>query len=101
MATTAALQVRDKIFIGGEWVDSTASETIEVINSTTEEVMGSIPAGTAEDADRAVEAAREAFDAGRRPRARSGPTTWLRSPPASASEARRLPRRSPRSWGCR
>ena len=63
MATTAALQVRDKIFIGGEWVDSTASETIEVINSTTEEVMGSIPAGTAEDADRAVRAAREAFDA--------------------------------------
>ncbi len=63
MATTAALQVHDKIFIGGEWVDSTASETIEVINSTTEEVMGSIPAGTAEDADRAVRAAREAFDA--------------------------------------
>ena len=63
MATTAALQVRDKIFIGGEWVDSTASETIEVINSTTEEVMGSIPAGTAADADRAVAAARAAFDA--------------------------------------
>ncbi len=63
MATTAELQVRDKIFIGGEWVDSTASETIEVINSTTEEVMGSIPAGTAEDADRAVRAARGAFDA--------------------------------------
>ena len=62
MATTAELQVRDKVFIGGEWVDSTGSETIEVINSTTEEVMGSIPAGTAEDADRAVTAAREAFE---------------------------------------
>ena len=46
MATTAALQVRDKIFIGGEWVESTGAETIEVINSTTEEVMGTIPAGT-------------------------------------------------------
>jgi aldehyde dehydrogenase (NAD+) len=62
MATTAALRIRDKVFIGGEWVDSTGSETIEVVNSTTEEVMGTIPAGTAEDADRAVLAARAAFD---------------------------------------
>ena len=63
MATTAELQVRDKVFIGGEWVDSTGSETIEVVNSTSEEAMGSIPAGTAEDADRAVRAARDAFGA--------------------------------------
>ncbi|MEX2108651.1 MAG: aldehyde dehydrogenase family protein [Solirubrobacterales bacterium] len=62
MATTAELQVKDKIFIGGEWVEPGGSETIEVINSTTEEVMGSIPACTSEDADRAVRAAREAFD---------------------------------------
>jgi aldehyde dehydrogenase (NAD+) len=62
MATTAELQTRDKVFIAGEWVDSNGSETIEVINSTTEEAMGSIPAGTAEDADRAVRAARDAFD---------------------------------------
>jgi aldehyde dehydrogenase (NAD+) len=62
MATTAELQTRDKLYIGGEWVDSTGTESIEVINSTTEEVMGLIPAGTAEDADRAVRAAREAFD---------------------------------------
>ncbi|HEY8083245.1 MAG TPA: aldehyde dehydrogenase family protein [Solirubrobacterales bacterium] len=62
MATTAELQVKDKIFIGGEWVEPGGSETIEVINSTSEEVMGSIPACTSEDADRAVRAAREAFD---------------------------------------
>jgi acyl-CoA reductase-like NAD-dependent aldehyde dehydrogenase len=62
MATTAELQVRDKVFIGGEWVDSTGTEAIEVVNSTTEEVMGTIPAGTAEDADRAVRAARDAFE---------------------------------------
>jgi aldehyde dehydrogenase (NAD+) len=62
MATTVKLQVRDKVLIGGEWVDSTGSETIEVVNSTTEEVMGTIPAGTAEDADRAVRAARAAFE---------------------------------------
>lgn len=62
MATAAELQVRDRIFIGGEWVEPRGSETIEVVNSTTEEAMGSIPACGPEDADRAVRAAREAFD---------------------------------------
>jgi len=62
MASTAELQVHEEIFIGGEWLQSSGSETIEVINSTTEEVMGSIPAGTAEDVDAAVGAARDAFD---------------------------------------
>jgi len=35
MAVAAELQVRDKLFIGGEWVDPTGSETIDVINSCT------------------------------------------------------------------
>ncbi len=62
MATAAELQVRDKIFIGGEWVAPGGGEAIEVVNPTTEEVIGTIPAGTPEDADRAVAAAREAFE---------------------------------------
>jgi acyl-CoA reductase-like NAD-dependent aldehyde dehydrogenase len=62
MATAAEAQVRDKVFIGGEWVEPQGEETIEVINSTTEEAMGTIPACTPADADRAVAAAREAFD---------------------------------------
>jgi acyl-CoA reductase-like NAD-dependent aldehyde dehydrogenase len=62
MATAAETQVRDKIFIGGEWVEPEGSETIEVINSTTEEAMGTIPACVAADADRAVVAARDAFE---------------------------------------
>jgi acyl-CoA reductase-like NAD-dependent aldehyde dehydrogenase len=62
MATAAEVQARDKIFIGGEWVEPTGGEAIEVVNSTTEEVMGSIPACSPEDADRAVGAAREAFE---------------------------------------
>jgi acyl-CoA reductase-like NAD-dependent aldehyde dehydrogenase len=61
MATAAELQVREKIFIGGGWVEPSASETIEVVNPTTEETIGTIPACSAEDADRAVAAAREAF----------------------------------------
>jgi hypothetical protein len=35
MAVAAEIQVRDKLFIGGEWVDSAGSETIDVINSST------------------------------------------------------------------
>ena len=62
MATAAETQVRDRIFIGGEWVEAEGSETIEVINSTTEEAMGTIPACVAADADRAVTAARDAFE---------------------------------------
>jgi acyl-CoA reductase-like NAD-dependent aldehyde dehydrogenase len=62
MATAAELQARDKVFIGGEWVEPQGTETLEVINSSTEEAMGTIRACTAADADRAVLAAREAFD---------------------------------------
>jgi aldehyde dehydrogenase (NAD+) len=61
MATTTQIPARDQFYLGGEWVDPSGSETIDVINSTTEEVMGTIPAGSPEDADRAVAAAREAF----------------------------------------
>ncbi|MEX2105270.1 MAG: aldehyde dehydrogenase family protein [Solirubrobacterales bacterium] len=61
MAAAAEVQVRDRVFIGGEWVQPSGSESIEVINSTTEEVMGTVPACAPADADRAVGAAREAF----------------------------------------
>ncbi|HEY3492904.1 MAG TPA: aldehyde dehydrogenase family protein, partial [Solirubrobacterales bacterium] len=63
MATAAEAQVKDRIFIDGEWVEPSGSEPIEVVNPTTEEVIGTIPACSQEDADRAVAAAREAFEA--------------------------------------
>jgi aldehyde dehydrogenase (NAD+) len=63
MATAAELQVRDRVFIDGEWVTPGGDEPIEVINATTEEVMGTVPACSAIDADHAVVAAREAFTA--------------------------------------
>jgi aldehyde dehydrogenase (NAD+) len=62
MATAAETQVRERIFIGGEWVEPEGAETLEVINSTTEEAMGTISACSAADADRAVIAARDAFE---------------------------------------
>ena len=62
MATAAEAQVRDRIFIGGEWVEPSGAEPIEVVNPTTEETIGTIPACSPEDVDRAVAAAREAFE---------------------------------------
>ena len=58
----------DKLFIGGTWVDPAGSDTIEVISPHTEEVIGRVPDGTEADMDRAVAAAREAFDNGPWPR---------------------------------
>jgi aldehyde dehydrogenase (NAD+) len=62
MAVATELQVRDKLYIGGEWVDPSGDETIDVVNSSTEEVMGRIPQSTSADVDRAVAAARKAFE---------------------------------------
>ncbi|HUC36588.1 MAG TPA: aldehyde dehydrogenase family protein [Acidimicrobiales bacterium] len=55
------MEVRDKLYIDGAWVPSTGTGKIEVVNSATEEVMGTVPSGTAEDVDRAVRAASAAF----------------------------------------
>ncbi len=54
--------VRDKLYVNGEWVEPNGKGALDVINSTTEEVMGRVPEGTAEDIDRAVAAARAAFE---------------------------------------
>src|SRR5688572_12067140 len=53
---------RDSLYIDGSWVTPAGTGTIEVLNSTTEEVVGTVPEGNADDADRAVKAARAAFD---------------------------------------
>ena len=55
------MEVRDKLYINGEWVPSTGTGRIEVTNAATEEVMGSVPKGTANDVDRAARAASDAF----------------------------------------
>ena len=50
MAIASDALVRDKLYIGGEWVESAGEGSIEVVNPTTEEVVGRIPEGTADDA---------------------------------------------------
>lgn len=51
-----------KQFIGGEWVESSSGETMEVLNPATGEVIAEVPRGTAEDVERAVEAAQKAWE---------------------------------------
>jgi 1-pyrroline dehydrogenase len=50
-----------KQFIGGQWVESSTGETIEVLNPATGEVIAEVPRSSAEDVGRAVDAAKEAW----------------------------------------
>ena len=58
------MQTFKELYIGGEWVAPASSEVIEVISPATEEVIGQVPHASTADADRAVAAARKAFDEG-------------------------------------
>jgi alpha-ketoglutaric semialdehyde dehydrogenase len=51
-----------KNFIGGEWVDAATGETFESTSPATGELIGTFPLSGAEDVDRAVDAAREAYE---------------------------------------
>ncbi|NBE55805.1 aldehyde dehydrogenase [Streptomyces boluensis] len=57
-----------KLFIGGELVDPLGKDVIEVVSPHTEEVVGRVPHAVPADVDRAVAAARRAFDDGPWPR---------------------------------
>ncbi|MFG2191403.1 aldehyde dehydrogenase [Streptomyces sp. NPDC048639] len=58
-----------QLHIGGELVDPLGTDTIEVVSPHTEQVIGRVPHASAADVNRAVEAARAAFDHGPWPRA--------------------------------
>jgi acyl-CoA reductase-like NAD-dependent aldehyde dehydrogenase len=64
----AQLRLPEKMFIDGTWRDSAGGQRLDVVNPYTEQVIGTIPAGTREDAAAAVAAARKAFDEGPWPR---------------------------------
>jgi len=53
----------DKLYIDGSWISPTGTDTLDVIDATTEEVFATIPAGLPADIDRAVAAAKAAFPA--------------------------------------
>ena len=53
-----------KMLVGGEWADARSGETFESVNPYTGRVWATAPGAGEEDVDRAVRAAREAFEAG-------------------------------------
>ena len=63
-----------KNFVGGKWVESAGGETMEVLNPATGETIGEVQRSTAEDADRAVQAAKDALP------------EWLDSTPGERAE---------------
>jgi len=60
MATTETKTFRN--YIGGEWVEASGDETFETRNPATGEVLGVFPRSSVEDVDRAVDAAKEAYE---------------------------------------
>lgn len=68
------MKTYDKLYIGGQWVAPTGRDSFDVFNSSTEEVIGRVPAGDAADVGRAAKAARGAFDA------------WSRTSPAERGD---------------
>lgn len=64
------MKAQSSMYIGGEWRPAAGPDTITVVNPATEQVIAEVPAGTAEDVDAAVRAARAAFPG------------WAATPPA-------------------
>ncbi|OYW88424.1 MAG: aldehyde dehydrogenase, partial [Sphingobium sp. 32-64-5] len=54
----------DRLYIGGEWVEATSGRMIELVSPNSEEVVGRVAEAGEKDMDRAVAAARKAFDEG-------------------------------------
>ncbi len=80
-----------KNFVGGEWVDSAGGETMEVLNPSTGEVIAEVARSTAEDANSAVEAAKNALP------------EWLETTPGERAEhalQARRPDRGERRGAC-
>ncbi|WP_327346777.1 aldehyde dehydrogenase family protein [Streptomyces europaeiscabiei] len=64
------MKAHDGMYIGGTWRPAAGTDTIEVVNPADEQVIDRVPAGTAEDVDAAVRAARAALPG------------WAATPPA-------------------
>ena len=62
------MQTQEQLFIAGEWVVPGTTETIDVVSPHSEQAIARVPAAAPPDIDRAVAAARDAFDHGPWPR---------------------------------
>ncbi|MFE5615929.1 aldehyde dehydrogenase family protein [Streptomyces sp. NPDC056543] len=68
------MKSHDAMYIGGEWRPAASTDTIPVVGPADERIIGHVPAGTAEDIDAAVRAARTAFPG------------WAATPPAERAK---------------
>ncbi|MGA5204292.1 aldehyde dehydrogenase family protein [Streptomyces variegatus] len=68
------MKAHDGMYIDGVWRPAAGQDVIEVVNPVDEQVIGTVPAGTAEDVDAAVRAARAALP------------DWAATPPAERAE---------------
>src|SRR5262245_6488481 len=66
--------VKQQNFVGGQWVDAADGETMEVLNPATGEAIAEVPRASAQDVDRAVQAAKKALP------------EWLQTTPAERGE---------------
>ncbi len=71
MSTTVS---KHQNFVGGEWVDAAGGETMEVLNPATGETIAEVPRSSADDVDRAVQAAKRALP------------EWLETTPGERAE---------------
>ncbi|MGK5114605.1 aldehyde dehydrogenase [Geodermatophilus sp. CPCC 205506] len=62
MSLTQETTVRERLYIGGDWIEPATSRTLTPISPSTEEAVGQVPEATERDVDRAVAAAGAAFD---------------------------------------
>jgi phenylacetaldehyde dehydrogenase len=81
------LKRQHKHFINNEWVDGSSGERLDVYDPSTGRVISSIAAGNAADVDRAVKAARAAFESGPWPKMTAAERTKLIWKLADAIEA--------------
>lgn len=61
-ATDTSVAVYDRMYVGGQWVDPQSAEVHPVVNPATEQVIANVRLGGPGDVDRAVAAARSAFE---------------------------------------
>ncbi len=69
---SAFVTAKRKLFINGKWVEAASGKTFPSYNPATGEVLANVAEGDREDIDRAVKAARAAFETG----------PWSKMPPA-------------------
>src|SRR5258708_4959503 len=94
MATAAAVLEKNvkvgptKLLINGKWVDSVSGKTFPTINPSTGEVITQVAESDAADVDKAVAAARAAFDKGPwRKMSAAGPGGFVNRPAGPIGEA--------------